>query len=87
MKKDEEIIRNKLTEKKCFEVVEVIDGLKLPEVLVILSTVVVELVECARQEGTDVRSVVSGWLKELAKGVMKRDYSESDAVGGGELLN
>ena len=87
MEKDEEIFRDDLIEKKCVEVAKAIDGLKLPEVLVILSTVVVELVECARQEGTDVRSVVSGWLKELAKGVMNRDYSESDAVGGGKLLN
>ena len=42
---------------------------------------------CAKQEGVDVKSVVSGWLKELAKSVMKRDYSKLDAVGGGELLN
>lgn len=87
MEKDEEIFRDDLIEKKCFEVAKVIDGLKLPEVLAILSTVIIELVYCAKQEGVDVKSIVSGWLKEMAKSVMKRDYSELDAVGGGELLN
>ena len=87
MKKDERIFRDEIIEKKCLEVAKAIDGLKLPEVLAILSTVVVELVECAKQEGVNVKSVVSGWLKEMARSVMKRDYSELDAVGGGELLN
>lgn len=90
MKKDEKIIRNDLTEKKCFEVAKAIDGLKLPEVLAILSTVIIELVYCARQEGVDVREIMAGWLKGLAKSVLKRDYSEFDKnedVWDGKMLN
>ena len=85
MEKDEEIISNELTKKKCLEVSKAIDGLKLPEVLVVLSMVFVELVYCAKQDGVDVKSVVSGWLKELAKSVKKRDYDK--ILGGVELLN
>lgn len=96
-KKDKEFkvdIDNSVVYSKAKEIGQIIEGLTLPYVLCILGIVITECVISALNQGYRIETIVSNWLKGLAKRVQEtpKDIAavkdiEKDFFGNSITLN
>ena len=84
-KNNETEIDTELVDKKVLEIGRVLEGIRFPEILTILGTVVVELVYNAARQKVDASPVIFEWLKTLGAEVYKAREKLFNKVASTEL--
>ena len=73
--KDEELytVDNEGINEKAFKIDNLLNGMRIPDVLGVLGVVLIEIVLNADRQGYDIRDVFVRWLKMMAKNIATMD--------------
>lgn len=73
--KDEELytVDNEGINEKAFKIDNLLNGMRIPDVLGVLGVVLIEIVLNADRQGYDIRDVLVRWLKMMAKNIATMD--------------
>jgi hypothetical protein len=84
--KDEELytVDKDVINEKAFKIGNLLNGMRIPDVLGVLGMVLIEIVLNADRQGYDIRDVFVRWLKMMAKNIATMD---SEHFGDGNDVN
>ena len=74
------ILDKKLIASKVYEISKLIEGLTIPNVACIFSSIIVDIVNSARSQGVDVSDFVIEWLESVIESVEEIDDESGDVM-------
>lgn len=74
------ILDKKLIASKVYEISQLIEGLTIPNVACIFSSIIVDIVNSARSQGVDVSDFVIEWLESVIESVEEIDDESGDVM-------
>ena len=74
------ILDKKLIASKVYEISQLIEGLTIPNVACIFSSIIIDIVNSARSQGVDVSDFVIEWLESVIESVEEIDDESGDIM-------